>query len=332
VQDKVIIAVDAMGGDNAPAEIVKGCILALSNKSMENSLIKLFGPEGVVKAELAKHDYDQTRIEVVHAPEIVEMNETPTSAVRTKKESSLVLPMYQVREGLADALVSAGNTGALLAGSTSIIGRIKGIERPVLGTALPNVRGVSLLVDSGANMDCKPSYLVQFAKMGSIYMEHVHGIENPRVALINVGTEKEKGNALAKEVYELLENTPGINFTGNIEARNITRGECDVLVCDGFIGNIILKQTEGLASSLMGMIKEELMSSRISKIGAMMAKGAFMRIKKRFDYAEVGGAPFIGLKKIVIKAHGSSDHRAIKNAIYQAYVFASLGLCDKIEV
>jgi glycerol-3-phosphate acyltransferase PlsX len=258
------------------------------------------------------------------------MNESPTKAVRTKKDSSMIMAMNSVKAGLADALVSAGNSGALLAGSTSIIGRIKGIERPVLGTPLPNANGITFLVDSGANMDCKPSYLVQFAQMGSIYMEYVHKKKNPKVGLVNVGLEREKGNALTKEVYELLENTPDINFIGNIEARDIPRGICDVAVCDAFVGNVILKYTEGMASSLMGMIKEELMSTTVSKLGAMMARGAFVKLKKRFDYAEIGGAPFIGLKKIVIKAHGSSDHRAIRSALYQAYTFASLDLCDEV--
>lgn len=332
VRDKIIIAVDAMGGDNAPADIVKGCVQALANKNMKDDIhIKLFGFGDIVQMELDKYDYDNKCIELIHAPEVIEMNESPTKAVRTKQNSSMIMAMQAVKDSNADALVSAGNSGALLAGATSIIKRIKGIERPVLGTPLPNAKGVTFLVDSGANMDCKPSYLVQFAKMGSIYMEYVHRKKAPRVALINVGVERGKGNALTKEVYELLEAESGINFIGNIEARDIPKGECDVAVCDAFVGNVILKYTEGMASSLMGMIKEELMSSTISKIGAMMAKGAFVSLKKRFDYAEIGGAPFLGLKKIVIKAHGSSDHRAIRNAIYQAYIFASLELCEEIE-
>ena len=336
MQAKIIIAVDAMGGDNAPADIVKGCVQslqALSNKNMKNVSIKLFGPSDIVRAELSKyeHDSDISGIEIIHAPEIVEMDESPTKAVRTKKNSSMIMAVTSVKEGHADALVSAGNSGALLAGSTSIIGRIKGIERPVLGTPLPNAKGITFLLDSGANMDCKPSYLVQFAKMGSIYMEYVHKKKEPRVALINIGAEREKGNALTKEVYALLENEKDINFIGNIEARDIPKGECDVAVCDAFVGNVILKYTEGMAGALMGMVKEELMAGTLSKIGAIMARGAFVKLKKRFDYAEIGGAPFLGLKKIVIKAHGSSDYRAIRSAIYQAYVFSSLELCEEIE-
>jgi len=331
MRDRIVIALDAMGGDNAPIDIVKGCVQALSNKNMQNVYIKLFGPGDIVSAELAKYEYDSARIEIIHAPEIVEMDESPTKAVRTKKNSSMIMAMNSVKDSHADALVSAGNSGALLAGSTSVIGRIKGIERPALGTPLPTAKGITFLLDSGANMDCKPSYLVQFAKMGSIYMEYVHRKKNPRVALINVGAEREKGNALTKEVYALLENEANINFIGNIEARDIPKGACDVAVCDAFVGNVILKYTEGMASSLMGMIKDELMSSTVSKIGAIMARGAFVNLKKRFDYAEIGGAPFLGLKKIVIKAHGSSDYRAIRNAIYQAYVFSSLELCDEIE-
>ncbi|MCL2564744.1 MAG: phosphate acyltransferase PlsX [Defluviitaleaceae bacterium] len=325
---KVIVAVDAMGGDNAPNEVIKGSVRALANKNLH---IKLFGPEDIIRSELANHDYDESRIEIIHAPEIVKMDESPTKAVRTKQNSSMIMAVNSVKEGFCDALVSAGNSGALLAGSTSIIGRIKGIERPVLGTPLPNAKDITFLLDSGANMDCKPSYLVQFAKMGSIYMEFVHKKPNPRVALINVGMEREKGNALTKEVYTLLENEKTINFIGNIEARSIPKGECDVAVCDAFVGNVILKYTEGMAGSLMGMIKEELMATTLSKIGAMMARGSFVKIKKRFDYAEIGGAPFLGLKRVVIKAHGSSDHRAIRSAIHQAYVFSSLRLCEEIE-
>jgi len=326
---KIIVAVDAMGGDSAPVEIVKGAVLALAaNKNLH---IKLFGPEDVVRYELVKHEYDKGRIEIVHAPEVVEMDESPTRAVKTKKNSSMIMAMNSVKEGYCDALVSAGNSGALLAGSTSIIGRIKGIERPVLGTPLPNAKGITFLVDSGANMDAKPNYLVQFAKMGSIYMEFVHKKPNPRVALINIGAEKEKGNALTKEVYGLLEKEKTINFIGNIEARNIPKGECDVAVCDAFVGNVILKYTEGMAGAIMGMVKEELMGSTITKIGAMISRSAFIKLKKRFDYAEVGGAPFLGLKKIVVKAHGSSDHRALRSAIHQAYMFSSLRLCEEIE-
>lgn len=325
---KIIVAVDAMGGDNAPGEIIKGSVSALANK---NLYIKLFGPEDVVRYELVKHDYDKSRIEIVHAPEIIGMDESPTRAVKAKRNSSMIMAVNFVKEGHCDALVSAGNSGALLAGSTSIIGRIRGIERPVLGTPLPNAKGITFLVDSGANMDPKPSYLLQFAKMGAIYMEFVHKKPNPRVALVNIGAEKEKGNALTKEVYGLLDKEKSINFIGNIEARNIPKGECDVAVCDAFVGNVILKYTEGMAGAVMGMVKEELMATTISKIGAMMARSAFIKLKKRFDYAEVGGAPFLGLKKIVVKAHGSSDYRAVRGAIYQAYAFSSLRLCEEIE-
>ena len=326
--EMITLAIDAMGGDHAPMEVVKGCVASLENKNLK---LKLYGPVDIVKAELAKHTYDKARIEVIDAPEIIGMDETPTKAIRAKKNSSMVMGMNAVKNGEAEAIVSAGNTGALLTGSTLIIGRIKGIERPALGTPLPNAKGFTFLIDSGANMDSKPGYLVQYARMGSIYMEKVQNITNPKVALINIGAEKEKGNALTKEVYELLEKEEGLNFIGNIEARNIPRNECHVAVCDAFVGNVVLKYTEGLATSLMSMIKEELMGSVMSKIGALFAKGAFANLKKRFDYAEIGGAPFLGLKKIVIKAHGSSDYRAIKGAINQAYIFASLKLSEEIE-
>ena len=326
--EMITLAIDAMGGDHAPGEVVKGAVLSLENKALK---LKLYGPVDLVNAELSKHSYDKERIEVIDAPEVIGMEETPTKAIRAKKNSSLVMAMNAVKNDEADAIISAGNTGALLTGSTLIIGRIKGIERPVLGTPLPNAKGFTFLLDSGANMDCKPSYLVQFARMGSIYMEKVQNIPNPKVALINVGVEKEKGNALTKETYELLEKEEGINFIGNIEARNIPNNECHVAVCDAFVGNVVLKYTEGFAKTLMSMIKEEFMSSTLTKIGALFAKGAFANLKKRFDYDDIGGAPFLGLKKIVIKAHGSSNYRAIKGAINQAYIFASLKLSEEIE-
>ncbi len=322
----IIVALDAMGGDNAPVEIVKGAVEAL--KEVKAKII-LVGPEDTVKEELGKYTFEKERIEVVNATEVISTDEVPTVAVRRKKDSSMVVGLNLVKEGRADAFISAGSTGALLTGATVIIGRIKGIERPALGTCLPDRRGFTFLLDSGANVDCKAKYLEQFAKMGSVYVENVMGIQNPKVALANIGAEKEKGNALTKEAYELLE-VSDINFTGNIEPRNIPFGEADVVVCDGFVGNVILKLAEGLSITLLGVIKETITRGAY-KFAALMLKRPFADIKKRFDADEVGGAPFLGLKALVVKAHGSSKAKAIKNAVKQCVTFVESDIVSKIE-
>ena len=231
---KIIVALDAMGGDYAPVETVKGAVDAVKELNVD---IKLVGPEDVVNAELAKYEYDKNRIEVVHAPSVIGTDEAPTMAIRRKKDSSLVVGLNLVKNGEADGFVSAGSTGAILTGGLFIVGRLEGVERPALGTCLPNKKGFSFLIDSGANVDCKPQYLEQFAKMGSVYAENALGMKNPKVALVNIGAEKEKGNALTKETYELLEQAENINFIGNIEPRNIPFGEADVIVCDAFVVN-----------------------------------------------------------------------------------------------
>lgn len=325
----IVIAVDAMGGDNAPGELVRGCVEAV--KSDESIRLLVVGIEEQVKAELSKYSYDKSKIEVVNASEVIATDEVPTTAIKKKKDSSMLVGLKLVKEGKAEALVSAGNTGALLTGSTLIIGRIKGIERPALGTMLPTEKGASLLLDSGANVDAKANYLAQYAKMGSVYMENVIGISNPKVGLINIGAEKEKGNALTKETYELLENSEGINFCGNVEAREISEGVVDILVCDAFVGNVILKFAEGFSKSLMRILKKELLSSFISKIGTLLASGSFKRLKKYMDYAEIGGAPFLGLKALVVKAHGNSDYRSVKGAISQCSKFIRADIVKKIE-
>ena len=305
------IAIDAMGCDLGPSVVVDGALQA--SGEYPNVRLILVGQEDIIRYELAKYK-ENPQISILHAPEIITPDEVPTSAIRQKKGSSLVVGLKAVKEGQASGFVSAGSTGALLTGATVIIGRKQGIERPALGTPIPTQTGYTLLADAGANMDCKPSYLVQFGQMGAEYMHKALGVENPKVGLINVGTEEEKGNAAAKEAFGLLAES-GLNFVGNVEAREIPAGAVDVAVCDGFVGNIMLKFMEGLSKTMMGMIKEELMSTTMSKIGAFMAKGAFGNIKKRFDYREVGGAPFLGLKSLVVKAHGSSDAFAMKNAI-----------------
>ena len=318
----IVIALDAMGGDNAPEAIVRGAAKAVA--LMDVSII-LVGRQPDIENELSKlPNFSQKHkdcISILHAPDVIGYDESPTTAFRRKKESSIVVGLKTVKEGQAEAFVSAGSTGALLTASTMIIGRAEGIKRPALGVLLPyrngkGVLGYTFLVDCGANVDCKPEYLSQFAVMGSDYMKNFRMIENPRVGLVNIGVEQEKGNALVKEAYALLKESD-LNFVGNIEGREIPSGDVDVAVCDGFTGNVVLKFMEGVAKSMMGMIKEELMSSTVSKIGALLAKGAFKKIRKRFDYREVGGAPFLGLNHLVIKAHGSSDALAFKNAILQ---------------
>lgn len=324
---KIIVALDAMGGDHAPVETVKGAVEAVKELNVD---IKLVGPEDVVKAELAKYEYDKERIEVVHASEVIGTDEVPTMAIRRKKDSSLVVALNLVKKGEADAIVSAGSTGALLTGALLIVGRLPGVERPALGTCLPNKKGFSFLIDSGANVDCKPKYLEQFAKMGSVYVEHVFGIKEPKVALVNIGAEKEKGNALTKETYELLEQAEDINFTGNIEPRNIPFGEADVIVCDGFVGNTILKLSEGLAKTMIDIIKTEITKGAY-KIAAAALKTPFRNVKKFMDSDEIGGAPFIGLKSLVVKAHGSSNAKAFKNAVRQCVLFTEADIIGKLR-
>lgn len=323
----VIIAVDAMGGDNAPCEIVKGAVEA--SKEIKYK-IALVGIEEAVNAELAKYSYDKEKISVVNATEVIETCEVPTVAIRKKKDSSMVVGLNMVKKGEAAAFVSAGNTGALLTGATVIVGRIPGVERPALGTMIPTEKGMSLLIDAGANVDAKPNYLVQFAKMGSVYVENIFGVKNPKVGLINIGVESEKGNALVKETYGLLSDAEGINFAGNLEARDIPQGEMDVMVADAFVGNVVLKLMEGFGKTILGILKKELMADFMSKIGAVISMKAFKRVKGYFDYSDVGGAPFLGLKALVVKAHGNSDARAIKGAINQCVKFIDGDIVSKI--
>ncbi|AMJ41946.1 phosphate acyltransferase PlsX [Anaerotignum propionicum] len=324
---KVIVALDAMGGDLAPVEIVKGAVDAVKELNVD---IKLVGQQDKINAELAKYTYPKERIQVIHAEEVIGTDEVPTSAIRRKKDSSLVVGLNLAKSGEADAFVSAGSTGALLTGALLIVGRIEGVERPALGTCLPTKNGFTFLLDSGANVDCKAKYLEQFAKMGSVYVENIFGMAQPKVALVNIGAEKEKGNALTKEAYELLEVSENINFVGNIEPRDIPFGQADVIVCDGFVGNTILKLSEGLSKTLIDIIKEEITAGSY-KFAAAMLKTPFRNVKKRFDSDEVGGAPFIGLKSLVVKAHGSSNARAIKNAIRQCVLFTEADIVGKIK-
>lgn len=323
------VAVDAMGGDNAPLEIVKGAVEAVQ----ENSKIKVYlvGKQDAVEAELSKYTYDKQRIEVVNAMEIIETAEPPVMAIRKKKDSSIVVALNLVKDGTCDAFVSAGSSGAVLVGGQLIVGRIKGVERPPLAPLIPTEKGVSLLIDCGANVDARPSHLVQFAKMGSVYMESVMGVDKPRVAIVNIGAEEEKGNALVKETFPLLKNCPEINFIGSIEARDIPVGYADVIVCEAFAGNIILKLYEGVGATLIKMVKQGMMGSLRSKIGALLVKPALKKTLKGFSLEEHGGAPLLGLNGLVVKTHGSSKSIEIKNSVLQCVTFKEQNINEKIK-
>ena len=325
----VNVAVDAMGGDNAPAQVVKGAVEAIN----EDKRVKVFlvGRESAVKEELQKYTYDASQLEIVHAEEVIETAEPPVMAIRRKKDSSIVKSMYMVRDGVCDAFVSAGSTGAVLVGGQVIVGRIKGVERPPLAPLIPTEKGVSLLLDCGANVDARPSHLLQFAKMGSVYMESVMGVKNPRVGIVNIGAEEEKGNALVKETYPLLKNCPEINFIGSVEARDIPAGAADVIVCEAFVGNVILKLYEGIGASLIKKVKSGMMASLRSKIGALLVKPALKKTLKTFDTEEYGGAPLLGLTGLVVKTHGSSKAVEIKNSILQCIAFKEQKINEKIK-
>lgn len=318
------IIIDIMGGDHAPAAVLDGALLALNE--YDDICLTLVGKKELVTGAIAGHD----RVKIVDAREEIEMAESPVNAVRTKKDSSMVVGLNLLKEKKGDAFISAGNTGALVAGATLIVRRAKGVDRAALAPLLPDAKGGQvLLVDCGANVDCKPQYLKQFAIMGSIYTETVTGIKNPRVGLINNGGEAEKGNALTKEAYKLLSEAD-INFAGNAEGRYLLSGDYDVVVCDGFTGNVVMKFLEGTASLLMGMLKKHLTSSLRAKIGAALAKPGFRKFKKEMDYTEYGGALLLGIDGGVIKAHGSSNANAIKNTIKQARSFIKGGVVEQI--
>jgi len=316
----VKIVIDGMGGDNAPVAAIQGMVQALEEyKDIE---MYITGPEKEINDELSKYNYPKEKVKVINTTEVISTNEHPVMAVRKKKDSSLVKALNLVKEGTCDAIISGGSTGAFLAGCTFIVGRIKGVERPALAPIMPGKNGSFMIVDVGANVDCKPSYLIQFAKMGKIYYEKVFNIKNPSVGLINIGAEEEKGNELTKATYKLLKEEAELNFVGNVEPRDIAVGDTNILVSDGFVGNTALKMYEGTASTLLKIMKDEIMkSSIISKVGVLLLKPVVKKIMKRFDYKEYGGAPFLGVDGICIKAHGSSDGKAFKNAIRQTKIF-----------
>lgn len=319
------IIVDGFGGDNAPLAVLEGCAAAVKEYGVE---LIVTGDESIIKKTAAEHQISLDKIEIVHAPDVISMHDDPVSLLKAKSESSMAVAFKLLKEGKGDAFVSGGSTGAIVVGANFIVKRLKGIKRAGLATVIPTINGCYLLMDAGANLDCKPETLQYFGIMGSIYMNKVLGVKNPRVGLINVGTEDTKGGELQKEAYALLQNSP-INFTGNVEARAIPAGEVDVAVADGFTGNIVLKLTEGLGSMFSRKIKG--MFTGAGKIAALMLMGKLKDFKKSMDYTEYGGAPLLGTALPVIKAHGSSNGYAFKNAIRQARDFVQGGVNDAIK-
>ena len=321
------IIVDGMGGDNAPREIVKGCIEAIKKFDVD---IIIVGNKELIEKELELYIYSKGKIEILHSEDIITNEDDPVLAIRRKKDSSMVVGLNALKEGRGDGFLSAGNTGALLAGGLFIIKRLVGIDRAALTSVYPTNKGISIVVDAGANVDSKAQYLRQFGIMGSIYMENILGRKNPKVGLVSNGTEVGKGNTLVKDSYPLLSEAP-INFIGNIEAREIPTGDIDVIVADGFVGNVILKLTEGVASSVFDELKDVFKSNMKSKLAALMIKDGLKEIKEKMDYRQYGGAPLLGIKKPVVKAHGSSDALAIENGVRQLIDFIEKDVINIIK-
>ena len=314
------IILDGMGGDNAPGEIVKGAVEA--SKLIEDEIV-IVGDGDKIKSQLKKYKYSDEKISVKHASEVIENDDAPVRAVRRKKDSSMVVGLNMVKSGEGDLFISAGNTGALMAGALFNLGRIQGIDRPAIASIYPilGTKKPSLLVDAGANSECKPSNLLEFAMMGSIYMEKVLGRENPKIGLVNLGVEETKGSTLTKAAFGLVEKSH-LNFSGNIEAREVPLGGADVVVCDGFVGNVILKLTEGLAINIVNLLKKKFTENARAKMGAALLSKKLRSLKEEFDYTEYGGAPILGVKGPVVKMHGSSNANAVKNSILKAIPFA----------
>ena len=314
------IILDGMGGDNAPGEIVRGAVEA--SKLIEDEIV-IVGDGDKIEFQLKKYKYSDEKISVKHASEVIENDDAPVRAVRRKKDSSMVVGLNMVKSGEGDLFISAGNTGALVAGALFNLGRIQGIDRPAIASIYPilGTKKPSLLVDAGANSECKPSNLLEFAMMGSIYMEKVLGRENPKIGLVNLGVEETKGSTLTKAAFGLLEKSH-LNFSGNIEAREVPLGGADVVVCDGFVGNVILKLTEGLAINIVNLLKKKFTENARAKMGAVLLSKKLRSLKEEFDYTEYGGAPILGVKGPVVKMHGSSNANAVKNSILKAIPFA----------
>ncbi|ADQ04532.1 fatty acid/phospholipid synthesis protein PlsX [Caldicellulosiruptor owensensis OL] len=313
------IGIDAMGGDNAPHAVIKGVALYLNHK--QDDEIVIFGNKDVVEKECAQEIRQFNKVEIVNCKEKIEFEDEPVKAIRQKKDSSIVVGLQYLKEGKIDAFVSAGSTGALMAGGLLIVGRIKGIDRPALTTRLPYKDGQYLLIDVGSNTDCRPINILQFAQMATVYVSKVFGKQNPTVGLLNIGTEENKGNELSKQSYEFLKSAKNINFVGNVEARSLPFSPPDIVVCDGFVGNIVLKLTEGMGLLFFDILKDIAKSSFRAKIGGLLLKPYLKRLKGKYDYKEVGGAPLLGIDGIIVKCHGASDSQAIFSGIHQAKSF-----------
>lgn len=324
------ILVDGMGGDNAPDAIVEGSIAATKNLSDRDEII-IIGQENLIEKSLASFGYNGNKISIVNSDEVITNDESPTKAVMRKKKSSIVIGMNMIKNGEGDVFISAGSTGALLAGGIFILGRIDGIDRPTLATIYPVIgKNPSLLVDTGANTDCKPRNILDFAIMGSIYMEKVMGRRNPTVGLVNNGTEPNKGTKLTKEAYKLLDGS-SLNFIGNVEARDLQDGVCDIITTDGFTGNIIIKLSEGMALMALRELKSGFLSGTISKLGSALLSKQLKSLKTEFDYKEYGGAPILGVKGALLKMHGSSDAKAVEMTILKAIPYISEDVVGTIE-
>ena len=323
------IAVDAMGGDFAPKEIVRGAVDAAKKYDCE---IVLIGDEEQIRAELHGADPTALRISIVHASEVIGMNEHPAEAVRSKKDSSIVVATRLVKEGQCDAVFSAGSTGAAVAAAQLILQRIRGVGRPSIATPMPTPDGVTLMLDSGANVDSKPEHLVQSAVMGSLYAQYVFGIARPRVGLLNIGEEETKGNEQAKETHSLLKAEPNIHFCGNAEGRDVPKGNFDVVICDGFVGNVVLKFAEGLAKTILGLIQEEIRGAGLmAKLGALLLMPTLRRLGKRLDVREYGGAPLLGVNGCCVIGHGSSDAKSVASAIGVTVDYVNGKVLDQIR-
>ncbi|GHO75432.1 phosphate acyltransferase [Ktedonobacter sp. SOSP1-85] len=326
----VRLALDAMGGDNAPGEIVLGAIQAARAYGIG---VYLVGREEVIQAELAKHDTSGLDLPIVHTDEVIEMDDHPATAVRSKKNASMTVALQLVRDGKAIGAVSAGNSGAMMAAALFTLKRIPGVERPALGGVFPTKNKPCLIIDMGANTDCKPEYLQQFALMGSVYMERIFHVNQPRVSLLANGEEETKGNQQVVQTHQLLKQNAErlkLNFIGNIEGRDIMTNVADVVVCDGFVGNVVLKLSEGVGEALFSLIKDELTSSFVSKLAAAVLRPGLKRIYKRLDYAEYGGVPLLGVNGAAIISHGRSNARAIQNALRVAKETAETGVTQAI--
>ena len=327
--ERVRVALDAMGGDNAPGEQIKGAVEAL--KLTDNADIILVGQEEVIRKELAKYSYDTSRISIRNATEVIETGEPPVNAIRKKKDSSIVVAEKMIRAGEADGFVSSGSTGAVLVGGQLLVGRIKGVDRAALGILMPTLNGISLMIDCGANVDARPEHMIQFARMGAIYYREMIGKENPTVGLINIGAEEDKGNALTKETYQRLKACTDLNFIGNVEPRDVPAGASDIYVTEAFAGNSILKTYEGTAGAMLKLIKQAFMSSLKSKIGALLVKDSLKDTLKMMDATEYGGAPLLGLNGLVCKTHGNATYKEVSHAVVQCVNFTERHLTDKIR-